>query len=294
MRTLPPQLAASLASGVSTLCRCWLLTRKDGLQLGITDHDSDMSIGGTLFEANGGFEASSLEAAAGLVTVGGEVAGALTSDRIIAGDIEAGLFDGAELRGYLVDWQAPALDFLIDVATLGEIKRTDGRFMAETRNAFHAYDQEQGRLYTASCGAELGDSRCGVSLLAAPFRISGVVATTDGRHGLTASAVENAVTGLFTRGIVAFTSGESAGLSGVVKDHRAGGELLFWQGLTRDLAPGDTFEVTAGCDKRFGTCRDRFANVANFRGFPFIPAPDFVLTYARPGEGRHRGRPLVR
>ena len=294
MRTLPAVLAASLASGITTLCQCWLLIRKDGVQLGVTDHDSDLDAGGILFEANGGFEASSMEIAAGLATVGGEVSGALTSDRIIADDVEAGLFDGAELRVYLVDWQAPALDMLIGVSTLGEIKRADGRFIAETRNAFHAYDQEQGRLYTASCSAELGDGRCGVSLASAPFRISGLVKATDGRHSLSANAVENTIAGLFTRGIVTFTSGANAGLSGVVKDHRAGGELLFWQGLARDLAVGDTFEVTAGCDKRFSTCRDRFANAANFRGFPFIPAPDFVLTYARPGEGRHRGRPLVR
>lgn len=294
MRTLPPALAASLESGVTSLCRCYLLIRRDGTWLGITDHDADLVIDATLFEANGGFEASAREAEAGLATVGGEITGALTSDRIAAADIEAGLYDGAELRAYLVDWQAPALDFLIDVATLGEIRRRDGTFVAETRNAFHALDQEQGRIYSANCSAELGDARCGALLTGPPFRISGAVTSTDGRHGLTAAAVDNAVVGLFTRGIVTFTSGANAGLSVVVKDHLAGGELVFWQGLVRDLQPGDAFEVTAGCDKRFPTCRDRFANAVNFRGFPFIPAPEFVLAYARPGEGRHRGRPLVR
>lgn len=294
MRTLPPALAASLESGVTSLCRCYLLIRKDDTRIGITDHDADILIDATLFEANGGFEASALEAEAGLATVGGEITGMLTSDRIAAADIEAGLYDGAELRAYLVDWQAPALDFLIDVATLGEIRRRDGAFVAETRNAFHALDQEQGRIYSANCSAELGDPRCGVVLSGTPFRISGVVASTDGRHGLIAAAVDNAVVGLFTRGIVTFTSGVNAGLSVVVKDHLAGGELMFWQGLVRDVQPGDAFEVTAGCDKRFSTCRDRFANAVNFRGFPFIPAPEFVLAYARPGEGRHRGRPLVR
>lgn len=294
MRTLPPALAASLESGVTSLCRCYLLTRRDGAQLGITDHDADLVVGSILFEANGGFEASALEAEAGLATVGGEITGALTSARILPEDIEAGLYDGATLRSYLVDWQAPALDFSLHTATLGEIRRRDGVFIAETRNAFHALDQEQGRLYSANCSAELGDARCGLGLTAPPLRLSGLVATTDGRHRLSAPEVENAVLGLFARGIVSFTTGANAGLSAMVKDHLAGGELVFWQGLVRDLQPGDAFEVTAGCDKRFPTCRDRFANAANFRGFPFIPAPEFVLTYARPGEGRHRGRPLVR
>lgn len=294
MRTLPSALAAPLEGGVTTLCRCWLLTRRDGIQIAVTDHDSDLLIGTILFEANGGFEASSLDAEAGLATGGGEVVGTLTSDRIASADIEAGLFDGAEIRAYLVDWQNPVLDFLLDRSTIGEIRRTDGQFVAETRNAFHALDQERGRLYGAGCSAELGDARCGVDLSVPPFRVAGTVATTDGRHGLTALGVENTVLGLFTRGIVTFETGANAGLSAMVKDHRAGGELVFWQGLARDLVPGDAFHVVAGCDKRFSTCRGLFGNAANFRGFPFIPAPEFVLSYARAGEGRHRGRPLVR
>jgi uncharacterized phage protein (TIGR02218 family) len=32
-----------------------------------------------------------------------------------------------------------------------------------------------------------------------------------------------------------------------------------------------------GCDQRFETCRDVFANTDNFRGFPHMPGPDFVL-----------------
>ena len=36
-----------------------------------------------------------------------------------------------------------------------------------------------------------------------------------------------------------------------------------------------------GCDRRLTTCRERFGNVANFRGFPHIPGNDFVLKYPR-------------
>jgi hypothetical protein len=33
------------------------------------------------------------------------------------------------------------------------------------------------------------------------------------------------------------------------------------------------------------TCRDRFGNVDNFRGFPDIPSNDFVMSYPTPGTG---------
>ncbi|KAA0072514.1 hypothetical protein CIW50_24715 [Tardiphaga sp. P9-11] len=51
------------------------------------------------------------------------------------------------------------------------------------------------------------------------------------------------------------------------------------------IAAGDAFTVTADCDKMLATCRDRFGNVDNFRGFPDIPGNDFVMSYPTPGTG---------
>jgi len=50
--------------------------------------------------------------------------------------------------------------------------------------------------------------------------------------------------------------------------------------------------VTAGCDKRFDTCRNRFNNAVNFRGFPHIPGNDFVIRYAVEGEPGNDGGSL--
>jgi uncharacterized phage protein (TIGR02218 family) len=58
-----------------------------------------------------------------------------------------------------------------------------------------------------------------------------------------------------------------------VKEHRIeAGEvrLAVWQQMPEPLAEGDLFVVTAGCDKRFETCRMKFANAVNFRGFATI------------------------
>ena len=55
--------------------------------------------------------------------------------------------------------------------------------------------------------------------------------------------------------------------------------------MPEPIAIADAFTVTAGCDKRFATCRDRFANGGNFRGFPHIPGNDFVISYPVPGRG---------
>ncbi len=68
-----------------------------------------------------------------------------------------------------------------------------------------------------------------------------------------------------------------------------GVRLAFWQPAPVPLAPGDAVAVTIGCDKAFSTCRDRFANALNFRGFPHMPGIDRILSVPLPGEGGHDG-----
>ena len=76
-----------------------------------------------------------------------------------------------------------------------------------------------------------------------------------------------------------------------MKLHRNEGvvTLDLWQTPPEALAPGDAFTVTAGCDKAFGTCRDRFNNIVNFRGFPHMPGNDFVMRYPVQGEPGNDG-----
>ena len=52
----------------------------------------------------------------------------------------------------------------------------------------------------------------------------------------------------------------------------------------RAIGVADGFVIRAGCNKRLETCRDRFANALNFRGFPNIPGQDAVLRYAAKGD----------
>lgn len=55
MKSLSPGLAAHLAGGVTTLCRCWRLERKDGTVMGFTDHDRDLAFDSVTYRAASGF-----------------------------------------------------------------------------------------------------------------------------------------------------------------------------------------------------------------------------------------------
>ena len=67
MKTLPAGSAgASCIRRRTTLCWCWRLTRRDGVNMGFTDHDRDLQFDGTTFEAAAGFTASEIRRSVGL------------------------------------------------------------------------------------------------------------------------------------------------------------------------------------------------------------------------------------
>jgi uncharacterized phage protein (TIGR02218 family) len=287
VKTLPPGLQDHLDTGATTLAWCWRLTRGDGVRLGFTDHDRDLAFDGTTFEAAAGFTATEIRDEVGLAVPNLDVSGALRSDRLNEDDLAAGLFDDARVEIWRVNWADTGQRVLMRSGSLGEVRRDGAAFTAEVRGLAHYLQQPRGRLYQYSCDADLGDARCGVDLTDPAFRGEGVVLAAASARSFTASGLDGFDSGWFTRGLAAFSTGANAGRRMEVKRHAksaAAVTIELWQPLARAIAPGDTFLVTAGCDKQVATCAARFANVVNFRGFPHMPGNDFVTAVARPGE----------
>lgn len=286
MRDLSPTMAAALASGVTTFCRCWLLVRADGVKLGFTDHDRDLVFGGVTYEALAGMTASALNQTNALDVDTMDVAGALQSSHLNEADLAGGLFDNASLTLWLVDWTNPADRDVIFTGSIGEVSRGRTSFKAEMRGLSHALNQERGRLFQRSCDADLGDGRCRIDLAASAYRGSGTVTGLGSSHTFSASGLGAYQDGWFTGGKVTWTSGANAGAVMEVKSHANAGSVAFelWESMAFDIGAGETFLVTAGCNKSLDTCRDRFGNVANFRGFPFIPGNDAITAYANTGD----------
>jgi len=92
--------------------------------------------------------------------------------------------------------------------------------------------------------------------------------------------------------VLTTVSALNAGRVAEVKLHaaRAGGIAIeLWNPMPEIPAAGDAFTVTAGCDRQFATCRDKFANVINFRGFPHMPGNDFVISYPNKDDPNNDG-----
>ncbi|MFG1347287.1 DUF2163 domain-containing protein [Xanthobacter autotrophicus DSM 431] len=292
MRTLDPALAAHLASGATTLCHAWRVTRRDGVVLGFTDHDRDLVVDGLALKAASGIAGSESTCAAGLAVTGAELSGALSADALDPQDLAAGLYDGAGVDLLLVNWQEPSQHLLLRRGTIGEVRCEDGVFTAEIRALSDALNQARGRLLSAACDADLGDARCGVDLAGPAHCATAVVAAVEGALRLRVTGLSAFAAGAFARGRARISTGANAGFVTEVKAHLVDAEgvvLRLWQRPPSAMAAGDAIALTVGCDKHFSTCRDRFANALNFRGFPHMPGNDFIITVAIPGEGGYDG-----
>jgi uncharacterized phage protein (TIGR02218 family) len=287
MSAFPQALLDHLQGEATTVCHCWRVTRKDGAVLGFTDHDRALVVDGVDCEPETGFSASEARDSLGLQPDTVDVEGALSSDRIGEEDIAGGLYDGARVETFLVNWRAPDQFALIRTAVIGKMTRSDGRFSAELESVMRSLDQPNGRWFRRACDAELGDARCGFDLGQPGFGGAGAVLAVEAADTLLVGGLDGFEAGWFSHGFVTWTEGESVGRRERVIAHEAranGVALVLWRDGGRPIAPGDAFTIAAGCDKRFSTCKAKFSNALNFRGFPHLPGNDAAYGYATDGQ----------
>jgi uncharacterized phage protein (TIGR02218 family) len=294
VKSLSPAFQAHLDEGTTTLAWCWRMVRADGATFGFTDHDRTLAFDGTDFEPESGLTASEVRSGSDLSVDAQDVEGVLTSDRITETDILDGRWDNAEVEVWRVNWNAPVQRVLMRRGAIGQIRRGRLAFVAEVRSLAHVLGQTVGRTFQATCDAVLGDTRCGVDLDASAFRGTGSVIDLLRDRTFTASGLGGFAAGWFTFGTVEWTSGANAGRRAEIIAHDLTdgiAVLTLLEAPVRSIAGGDGLIVRAGCDKRMETCGAKFANVANFRGFPHIPGQDAVLRYATK-DGGHDGSVL--
>ena len=294
VKALPPTLQAHLDEGTTTLAWCWRIVRADGVTLGFTDHDQTLTFDGTDFEPESGFAASEVRSGSDLSVDAQDAQGVLSSDRITETDILDGRWDNAAVEVWRVNWTATSQRLLMRRGAIGQIRRGRLAFVAEVRSLAHVLGQTVGRTFQATCDAALGDARCGVNLEAPAFKGSGAIIDMMRDRAFTALGLGGFISGWFTFGTLDWTSGANGGRRAEVLAHDlvdGVAILTLLEAPVRAIAGTDTFTIRAGCDKRIATCGTKFANVANFRGFPNIPGQDAVLRYATT-DGGHEGAVL--
>ena len=296
MKTINAAGLAHLARRVTSLAVCWRVQRQDGVLILGTEHDRDITIAlgespdlfdGT-YRKSAGITGSDLKAADDLSVDNSEVKGSYNRNLSIvdlrAEDIEAGLFDNAAVTVFVCNWKAPDdFQIILGAGSLGDILRTaEGEYRTERRGVAQALIKNFVRTFGVDCDAIFGDDRCRFDLSTVTF--AGTVTGVTDRRVFTATIAGGFDETQGRLGVVTFTYGENDGFAMDVKETSAGTVELFLP-MPRDIAIGDTFNISQGCDFKYETCRDVYDNlygpggaIGGFRGHGFfVPGQHEIL-----------------
>jgi len=263
---------ASELEGVATF---WRIERRDGVTIGLTNHDRDLCFDGLRHQASPGMVPSAIRRTRDLSPDSAEVSGALCASGLCGDDLEAGRFDGASFAIGLVDWETLERSVLFR-GRLGEVAQAGGMFQVELQGAKALLDIDPVPRTSPTCRADFCGPGCNLS--PARFTHETSIASCDaeaGRIGLADGLAVAPFAGGWMRWVDGPHAGETMPIVGV-----ADGALLLDEPALAPMTPGTAVILREGCDRTIATCHERFANAVNFRGEPFLPGNDLVTRHA--------------
>lgn len=179
----------------------------------------------------------------------------------------------ADQRPFIIFQNAPfevVTLFIGFVSTITKLGQTHAEF--KVKSPLRLLDMDMPRnSFSPGCLWTLFDAGCTLSKASftSAFTVAsanplGVVPTTPFTQ-TGADGIPN-----YYQGRLHFLTGVNAGLQVVIANNDATQFNLQYP-LYAIPAAGDTFEASVGCSKLDTTCLAKFANKANFRGFPRVP-----------------------
>ena len=262
---------------------CFTFTTTTGAVYTWTNVDYAVTYNGSTFLASGPLvQGLKYKASIGLEVDKQQITIAARPTDIINGSpflvaLRDGAFDGAPVSRDRVFLTAPngsvvggVRMFQGRVSTVDRVGRTSAVLTVASDLVILDYDMPR-NLFSPTCIHTLYDSGCGV--IRGAFATSGTAGA-----GSTAIAVNfSGAVAVHAQGSIVFSSGANANVRATVKSVAVGSALNLMYPLPFAPATGDAFIVYAGCDHTQATCSGVFSNIANFRGFPFVPPPQMAV-----------------
>lgn len=279
--TIAPPAEALLEGGHHGLSKLWRIDRTDNQQLFFTDADHSIEFENQVYDPTDGFTGSNARREGGFKEANEDIRGIISSSRITTSDILAGRYREAKITESLVNRRFPFAGAIVtSLWWITNIRYTGEEYTFEISGLSRWMRAKLGFIFDRTCQYDLGDSNCGVAL--SGFTTSGTVTTPDSdepRRKFTSNTGGPGTDDVFNFGKLTWTTGANTGLTQEVKDFTAAGPDLveLFLPMPFDIEAGDTYSVHQGCDRTLGTCRDKFSNLGNHGGFPFMPTTDDVL-----------------
>ncbi len=293
MRYISPTNLTYLDGAFQTLCLIIKMTLRNGDVRGFTDLDVDITVSSVLYRAKMGIAVSAMRWTNKLENEKTELRGnfsALTGG-LTEAEAREGLYNEAEVEISLVRWDTAALVAPLKKGLLCNFTPAGAGYTAEVSSL--AYKLSKKLIVeevTFDCTAELGDARCTAS---AGFGSDGVITSWVNASSFVATGFFGAwgLSDEIIGGKLILIGTPYDWFKNKIKSFDSGSDtFVFWKPFPAG-AVGGNYDFTAylGCDLKPTTCKDRFNNLVNYRGFHFVPDKDetaiYVNRYSDDGAG---------
>lgn len=260
---------------------CYTFTLRTGTILTFTNADVSIQLNGYSYLANSILvDGLKLKAEIGLHVDQQQITISARPTDTIGGvpflqAVRNGILDGAEIRrerAFLTAWNAAPVGSVIlfkgRVGAIDSIGRTSAQITVNSDLVLLDIDMPR-NLYAPNCQHVLYDSGC--TLVKNAHSAGGTAAS-----GSTATIINwTGATSAYQQGTITFSSGANTGATATIKAASAG-VLTLSVPLLSTPSVGDAFTAYKGCDHGILTCFNRFNNLGNFRGFPYVPPPTYA------------------
>lgn len=290
MKTVAASISTFLANNPQQylLADAYTFTLQSGTVLRYTNAQQDFTLGANTFSSAGPlFVRSTIRQMRGVEVDTLDLTITDVNPTLINGvpfmqALRSGMFDAATLVLNRIFFSAPGV--LVNSSGTGDIilfsgRVADidvGRFVAQMRvnSDLELLNIQLPRnVYQPGCLNTVYDSGC--TLAKATWQVSGTALAGSTSGALQVSMAQ--ADGWFDQGLVTFTSGVNVGITRTVRTY-AGGVMTLIAPFPNAPASGDTFTARPGCDKSQATCQNKFSNLANFRGHPYVPIVTSVVS----------------
>ena len=277
MKTIEATLLAHQALPVTSVCLLAKVECKGafaGQVYGFTNLDVNRvyndGAGAITYVSDNGFTPKRVARSSAMGVDNSELDGLISASGITEAKVRAGMFRGATVTVYRVNWNdlTTGRQEVVDYGKAGETRYGQNAWTTEFLSLSALLGQPIGETYGIDCPAQFGDARCGKAFVWTAGSVTSLGSDTKREFGDTAS-VEAA--GFYTLGVIRFLTGLNTGHQMEIEAHALGAFELSLDLLPFPIAIADTYERRQDCDKKFATCRDVHANTAKFRGFNLMP-----------------------
>ena len=259
------------AQTTTTLATCIEILLVDGSTktYRFTDHDKPILYLGNTYTPTSGYIPSAADTKIDLSVDNLSIIGIIDDDALKYEDLLAGRFDYADVNIFEINYEDTTMGvFPILSGKIGEVTLQDKTFTAEIRALTQFFQQSLLEPYTVHCTADLGDHRCKVNMapFTKTFTVDGVILGSENRI-FTTDLTD--VDDYFNLGLVTWSSGSTNEYfkMDVKKYINANGRIELYEPMPFDIQIGNTGTIQTGCDKKWDTCKNRYSNKLNYRGF---------------------------